>query len=67
MRTRRFPIEELFEAMHCHDRRLPLIVLLGGITGMRQPDSACSTGCRRSPIPINVGGKPFNSWPSSFR
>src|SRR5207249_3917208 len=28
-----FPIEELSEALHFHERRLPLIVLIGGICG----------------------------------
>ena len=28
-----FPVHELFEAMDAHDRRLPLMVLIGGITG----------------------------------
>jgi len=29
-----YPIEEAWEAMHVHDKRLSLIVLLGGIVGM---------------------------------
>ena len=28
-----FPIHELFDVMHCHDRRVQLFVLLGGIAG----------------------------------
>ena len=28
-----FPIEELTDALHLHHNRLPLLVLLGGLTG----------------------------------
>ena len=28
-----YPVEEASEALHVHDRRLPLIVLIGGILG----------------------------------
>ena len=28
-----YPIDELFDAMDCEDRRVPLFVLLGGIVG----------------------------------
>jgi hypothetical protein len=58
-----FPIEELAEALHIHDRRLPLIVLLGGIAG--------GTGgyllqywASVIEYPINVGGRPLHSWPA---
>ncbi len=58
-----FPIEELSEAIGFKRTILPLIVLIGGILGgvggffmqywMEVVD-----------YPINVGGKPFNSWPA---
>jgi hypothetical protein len=58
-----FPIEELSDAIGFHSSRLPLIVLIGGILGglagyfmmyyMEVID-----------YPINVGGRPFHSWPS---
>ncbi|MDT5270127.1 MAG: hypothetical protein QOH49_2313 [Acidobacteriota bacterium] len=58
-----FPIPELWEAIGFHKTRLPLIVLIGGILGglagyfmmyyMEVID-----------YPINVGGRPFHSWPS---
>ena len=57
-----FPIEELQEAIGAHDTRLPLIVLIGGIAGglggylLQYWASAMA-------YPINVGGKPFHSWP----
>jgi hypothetical protein len=58
-----FPIPELWEAIGFHKTRLPLIVLIGGILGglggylmmyyMEVID-----------YPINVGGRPFHSWPA---
>jgi hypothetical protein len=58
-----FPIEELAEAMGMHSTRLPLIVLIGGIVGgvagllLQYWTSAID-------YPINVGGRPFFSWPA---
>ena len=58
-----FPIEELSEALHLHKNRLPLIVLIGGITGLL-------TGYLMQyyvtvyNFPINVGGRPLHSWPA---
>ena len=44
-----YPIHELFDAMECEDRRVPLFVLLGGIVG-GLTGSGCRCGPRRSPI-----------------
>jgi hypothetical protein len=58
-----YPIEELHEAMGGGHTRLPLIVLLGGLTG-------CLGGyglqywVSAIAYPVNVGGKPFHSWPA---
>ena len=58
-----FPIEELSEAIGFHKTRLPLIVLIGGVIGgvggylMQYYLSAVA-------YPLNVGGRPFHSWPS---
>ena len=58
-----YPIEELAEALHVHDRRLPIIVLIGGIvgalTGYFMQYYASVIG-----YPINVGGRPQHSIPS---
>jgi ActD protein len=58
-----FPIEELHEALGMRQTRLPLIVLIGGLLG-------CLGGyflqywVSAIAYPINVGGKPFHSWPA---
>jgi len=58
-----FPIEELHHAIGMHHTRLPLIVLIGGLVGglsglgLQYWVSAVA-------YPLNIGGKPFHSWPS---
>jgi len=58
-----FPIEALAEALGHHHSKLPLIVLLGGLLG-----AVAGFGLQywTSVIdyPLNVGGRPFNSWPA---
>jgi hypothetical protein len=57
------PVEGLTEALGVRQTRVPLIVLLGGISG-------CLGGFFLQywisvlDYPINVGGRPLNSWPS---
>lgn len=57
-----FPIEGLADAIGFRKNRLPLIVLIGGIVG-------CIGGfflqywVHVFYYPINVGGRPLNSWP----
>lgn len=58
-----FPVEGLAEAIGFHRTRIPLIVLIGGIIG-------CVGGFYLQywvaviDYPINVGGRPLNSWPA---
>jgi ActD protein len=58
-----FPIEELSDALHLHKNKLPLIVLIGGILGgltgyfLQYWVTVIS-------FPINIGGRPLNSWPA---
>ena len=57
-----FPVEGLAEELRLHRTRVPLIVLLGGLTG-------CLGGyflqywIMAIYWPVNVGGRPLNSWP----
>ncbi len=58
-----YPIEELSDALGFHKTRVPMIVLVGAILGglsgylLQYWVSAVS-------YPINVGGRPFHSWPA---
>jgi hypothetical protein len=56
------PIEELNEAIGGHHTRLPLIVLIGGIAG-GLGGYLLQWWASTIAYPINVGGKPFHSWP----
>ena len=57
------PIEGLSEAIGFHHTRLPLLVLLGGIVGGIGGFSLCYWTSVIE-FPINVGGRPYNSWPA---
>lgn len=58
-----FPVDGVAEAIGFHHTRVPLIVLIGGIIG-------CLGGFYLQywvaviDYPINIGGRPLNSWPS---
>jgi hypothetical protein len=58
-----YPIHELFEAMEVKDRRVPLFVLIGGITGCIAGFGLCYWVSVIA-YPLNIGGRPLNSWPS---
>ncbi len=58
-----FPIEELHEALGGHHTRLPLIVLVGGLTGCIG-GYALQYWASAITYPLNVGGKPLHSWPA---
>jgi ActD protein len=57
-----FPIHELFDALDAHDRRVPLLILCGGIVGCLAGFGLCYW-VSTTAYPLNVGGRPFNSWP----
>jgi hypothetical protein len=58
-----FPVEELAEVLGVRGRRLPLIVLAGGLIGglgglfLQWYSSVID-------YPFNVGGRPYASWPT---
>ena len=57
-----YPIHELFDAMHCEDRRVPLFVLLGGIVG-GLTGFGLQVWVSAVAYPLNIDGKPYISWP----
>lgn len=59
-----FPIEALSEAMGWHSRgRLPKIVLAGGVIGALS-GFGLQYWAAVIAYPLNIGGRPLNSWPS---
>jgi hypothetical protein len=58
-----FPIEALSEALEFHRSPLPKIVLAGGILGLLG-GFGLQYWTSVIDYPLNVGGRPLNSWPS---
>jgi len=58
-----YPIEALAEALDIHDRKLPAVVLGGGILGGLLGYALCYWTSVIA-YPLNVGGKPFHSAPA---
>ena len=58
-----FPIEELNDVMHLHRNKLPLMVLIGGLLG-GSLGFALQYFITVIYYPINIAGRPLNSWPS---
>lgn len=58
-----YPVEEVWEALEVRDHRLPAIVLLGGVLGAIA-GYALQYWTSVIAFPINVGGRPFHSWPA---
>jgi len=58
-----FPIEPAWEALGVHDRPVSFFVLCGGIVGMIAGFGLCYW-VSTTAYPLNVGGRPLNSWPS---
>jgi hypothetical protein len=57
-----YPVEEAWEAIGQHDRRLSLIVLGGGIAGLLS-GIGLQEWVHQLAYPLNIAGKPLNSWP----
>jgi len=58
-----FPIEELTDALHLHNTRVPLLVLAGGIIGGLS-GYGLEYWVSAIAYPLNVGGRPLHSWPA---
>jgi Protein of unknown function (DUF3341) len=58
-----FPVEGLAEAMGFHKNRVPLVVVIGGLIGGLS-GYALQYWISAVSYPINVGGKPYHSWPA---
>ncbi len=58
-----FPVEGLADALGFRRTRLPLLVLCGGILGGLAGFSL-SYYCAAIAYPMNIGGRPLNSWPA---
>src|SRR5512136_1504052 len=56
-------IEEVSEALHLKRSGLPLLVLIGGIIG-GLAGFGLQYWAATIAYPMNIGGRPFNSWPS---
>ncbi|WP_050985988.1 DUF3341 domain-containing protein [Schlesneria paludicola] len=58
-----FPVEGLSAALGQRPTRLPWVVLIGGVLGGVTAYATMSYASIVS-YPLNVGGRPLNSWPS---
>jgi hypothetical protein len=58
-----FPIHGLHEAVGMHTTKLPVIVFAGGVIGGIGGFLMCWYA-NVIAYPLNIGGKPFNSWPA---
>ena len=58
-----YPIEELTHVLRHEHTPLPYIVLAGGILGGLAGFGLCYWSSVIE-YPLNIGGRPFNSWPS---
>jgi len=58
-----FPVEGLADAIGFHKNMVPFVTLVGGIIGGLS-GYALQYYVHVISYPVNIGGRPFNSWPS---
>jgi hypothetical protein len=58
-----FPVEGLYEALALKRNNVPLITLIGGLTG-GLGGFFFQYWVNVSAYPLNIGGRPLNSWPA---
>ena len=58
-----FPVEELSDAIGFHKNGVALVCLVGGLLGCIGAFTL-QWWINNISYPINIGGRPFNSWPS---
>ena len=58
-----FPLEELSEAIGFHKNGVALVCLVGGLLGCTGAFTL-QWWINTISYPVNIGGRPFNSWPS---
>ena len=58
-----YPLEELHHVLHTQATKLPLLVLIGGLIGC-VGGFALQYWVSAIAYPLNVGGKPYFSWPA---
>ena len=58
-----YPVHEVFDAMHIRDKRVSLVVLLGGLTGMLT-GIGLQVWVSAIAYPLNIAGRPLYSWPA---
>ena len=58
-----FPIEEAADALGFHKTGVPLVTLVGGLLGGAS-GYLLQWWVNTIAYPLNIGGKPFHSWPS---
>jgi Protein of unknown function (DUF3341) len=58
-----YPMEDVLDALHLHETHVPKLALAGGLLGMAG-GWALQYWSSVVEYPMNIGGRPFNSWPA---
>jgi hypothetical protein len=58
-----YPMEDVLDALHLHKTHVPKLALAGGLVGLAG-GWALQYWSSVVEYPMNIGGRPFNSWPA---